>query len=375
MMDNSESFDVFVCGYICVDMLPVFKKTYRIPTPPKEFFRPGMLVELDGMAFTVGGVVGNTGLVLHRIGKKVVLNGVVGDDHLGQFLTARLNEIQIESDMKKIQYAGTSFGLVLSPPGNDRMFLEYPGCSHLFDLDCVNFQQVAKSKILHFGYLPLMQKFYRNGGEDLIKLLDYARQHGTVTSMDLCLPDEHVGSGEIRWRDILHNVLPYTDIIAPSIEEILYMLMPDLYQELVAMYGGSNLIDFIPNETVQEIGRQLLGFGAKIVMIKLAHKGIYMVTGDAQDILDLGEEWTDQEIFCKAYAVEDTRFVNASGAGDSAVAVFLAALLHRKKPLEALKLAAMAGKESLYCLDLSDEFPDLNNIEQQVALENTVITL
>lgn len=356
----NKSFDILVCGYLCVDLTPVFKA-------PIKSFKPGTLTELDGMTFSLGGAVGNTGLVLHRFGKKVLLNSLIGDDHLGKFISNQLTEYGVPNSMGKNTDEGTAFGIVLAPPSTDRLFLEYPGSSRFFDLSCVDIEKVSSSKLLHFGYLPLMEHFFHAKGTQLVELFRQAKQKGTVTSMDLSLPDPTGIAQGVDWHEIMTHVLPYTDILLPSIEEILYMMMPDTYREMSKEYGEEQILDHVSLDTIQCLGQMALDYGAKIVMIKMAHRGIYLFTADLRiekaGLLGLDtEKWSNQALFCPAYVVDMQRVSNASGAGDTAVAAFLAALLDGASPQIAIKLGAMAGRESLYCTDLYTELPNWEKI-------------
>jgi len=375
-MKHKRTYDAVICGYLCVDLVPIFKKHEGDAESEKlDFLRPGMLTELDGMTFTLGGLVGNTGLVLHKIGKNVVLNGLIGRDYLGEFVVRQLDKYEITGDIASTAAAGTAFGIVLAPPGVDRLFLESPGCSRLFGLDSVNAEVIADSKLLHFGYIPLLKQFFENGGEQLRELLETSQGSGTVTSMDLSLPDSAGETAGVDWRAILGRVLPFTDILLPSIEEILCMMMPDVYSELSQKYGGQHIIDHVSWETLQRLGRELLAHGVKILMIKMAHRGVYLLTGDiatadGSGMLGLDvQAWSHQELFCEAYPLDETRAMNASGAGDTAAAAFLAALLDGAPPASALKLSAMAGRESLYCNDLYTELASWDEISENIDRE------
>ncbi len=336
-------------------------------TESADFFKPGTLTELNGMTFSLGGAVGNTGLALHRFGKKVLLNGLIGDDHLGAYVADRLDEYGVANSIGKTSDAGTAFGIVLAPPAIDRLFLEYPGSSRFFDLASVDMEKVKSSKLLHFGYLPLLKHFFHAKGAQLVELFQQAKQNGTVTSMDLSLPDPTGETREIDWHEIMRRVLPHTDILLPSIEEILYMTMPDVYRELCERHGEAQVLDRVSLDTIQRLGRMLLSYGVKIVLIKMAHRGVYLFTGDLttekNGLLGLdGQHWSDLALYAPAYKADVERVSNASGAGDTAVAAFLAALLDGVTPQIAVKLSAVAGRESLYCNDLYGELPDWDEI-------------
>ena len=49
-----------IAGYTCVDLIPAFKKS-ESQTDLSKLFKPGKLIEIEGMDFVPGGVVANTG--------------------------------------------------------------------------------------------------------------------------------------------------------------------------------------------------------------------------------------------------------------------------------------------------------------------------
>ena len=78
-----KRFKATIAGYICIDMFPEIGK-YGNNTSVSEFFRPGKLIEIDGIKFNLGGVVANTGLAMKKFGNPVFINGLVGRDPVGQ---------------------------------------------------------------------------------------------------------------------------------------------------------------------------------------------------------------------------------------------------------------------------------------------------
>ena len=58
-----KKYDAVTTGYICVDLIPDFKKTELI-SKISNIFRPGSLIEIDGLSFNLGGVIANTGMLV-----------------------------------------------------------------------------------------------------------------------------------------------------------------------------------------------------------------------------------------------------------------------------------------------------------------------
>jgi sugar/nucleoside kinase (ribokinase family) len=378
-MAELKKYDAILAGYICVDLLPEFKKEADVMAIA-ELFKPGRLIEIDGLSFTLGGVVANTGGAMKLFGKKVLLNGLIGNDFIGKIAKDWLTSHGLAEGIEVIDAMGTAFGLVIAPPGIDRIFLESPGCSQQFDLHHINFEAIANSRLFHFGYPPLLKKFYQHNGAQLVELLSKVQELGVVTSVDFSLPDLESESGRVDWKLILTRILPYTDIFLPSIEEILQMIMPDYWADLAEKSNGDDVINLVPLHVVQQMGRLLLNYGAKIVLIKLGHRGAYLLTGDVSEMNEKAglklcvSDWNSAELWCDAYPADPLLIKSASGAGDVAAAAFLAALLDGEKPATALQYTAQAGRNSLYCHDMFEGMINWDEMTNEINKKQHKVT-
>lgn len=355
-----KKYDAVIAGYICVDLIPKFKRNESF-TCIADALKPGRLTEIDGLSSTLGGVVANTGLAMKRFSKEVYLNGLIGHDFIGDIIKERLDSYGLMTGIKMTSEEGTAFGLVIAPPGIDRIFLESPGCSQVFDFDNISYDIIAQSRLFHFGYPPLLKQFYKNNGKQLYDMFAAIHGMGIVTSLDFSLPDAESESGKLNWTDILYRVLPFTDIFVPSLEEVLQIIMPAEYAELLASAGDKEVIDLVPLEMIREIGKRIIDAGTKVLLIKAGHRGAYLWTGDVSSLNEKAElgldekDWNDRQLWCKAYPVDEAKVKNASGAGDTASAAFLSAMLDGESTESSLKYATLAGRNNLYCYDIYTE--------------------
>lgn len=351
---KSRPIDAVVAGYLGVDLAPGFAKTRSGSFT--ELFRPGRLIETEGLHISLGGVVANTGLAMLKFGVNARLTGIVGNDPMGNIALAQLAESGVTDSIHRSNSAGTAYGIVLAPPGLDRVFLEDPGCNRLFTAADIDFDLVGQSRLFHFGYPPLMEAMWSNNGARLKEMLEKVRALGTAVSLDMTLPDHSAPAGKADWRAILSSVLPLVDIFAPSIEELLFMLDPALYSTLAGQAGNNDIINVIPEETYRLISEQTFELGVKILLIKAGHKGAYLRTSDLTGLDTSALRITDKTgcpegMWLSAFPVETERFCNASGAGDCAVAGFLTAILKNEDLATAGKYAMMAGRDNLYGTD------------------------
>lgn len=355
-----KKYDVVVAGYFCIDMVPDFKQN-ESGTNLSNYFLPGKLIEIDGMSLILGGVVANTGLALKKFNRRVFLNGLVGDDFMGNVAKDLLEKYGVSEGIHTTTLAGTAFSIVIAPPGVDRIFLESPGCNQIFDKNFINFNAVSQSRLFHFGYPPLLKQFFQNNGDRLVDLFAEVQRMGLVTSLDFSLPDPDSESATVNWPELMKCVLPFTDIFAPSLEESLKIFFPSKYAELQLSYGDSDIPDHTSIDLIRFLGKHILDLGVKILIIKMAHRGIYLLTGDVSSINEKegfnlpAKSWNFREMWFEGYPADESKIINSTGAGDTAIAAFLSAILGGNSPESSIKYAAMAGKNNLYCHNIYEE--------------------
>jgi sugar/nucleoside kinase (ribokinase family) len=182
-----------------------------------------------------------------------------------------------------------------------------------------------------------------------------AKEAGATTSLDMAQPDKNSESGQQNWDKILRNTLKYVDIFIPSVEETMFMLFPDKYDEFVKIHTGEN----DPLETMDEsilplLGEKLIEYGVKIAVIKCGVRGYYIRT--AENLSGFGrvapqnaEEWSGREIICESYHVDNIK--SATGSGDSSIAGFLSCFLNGDGIYDCVKTACATGAENLTALD------------------------
>jgi sugar/nucleoside kinase (ribokinase family) len=339
--------DAVVAGHICLDIIPAMSGL--VQDKFEMMFLPGRLLQVGPATFSTGGPVSNTGLALHKLGINSQLMGKVGDDLFGRAikqLMARYDP-HLADGMVVDPTVSTSYTVIINPPGVDRIFLHCPGANDTFSVDDVRYDVVSAGRLFHFGYPPIMQSMFMDGGVQLAEIFRRAKETGVTTSLDMALPDPSSPAGRADWRAILQKTLPYVDIFLPSIEEILYMVRRPTYDDLCLKMGSPNFLPLLSPELLSDLSRELQAMGAKIVCLKLGDRGFYLHTPGPSVIATLGRAcpsdpaaWADQEIWVPCFKVE---LVGAAGSGDATIAGFLAALLRDLSPAEAVTAAVAVG--------------------------------
>ncbi len=354
---------IAVAGHVCLDIIPPFDG------PKKNFNKlilPGKLIEVGPAIISTGGAVSNTGLALHRLGVPATLIGKIGSGFFGKIILELLNshDPNLTKSMVISAKSNTSYTVVISPPGTDRLFLHCPGANDDFsatDLHDIDFDGVH---IFHFGYPPLMRRMYQNEGRELASLFQWVQNQGMTTSLDLAKPDPESEAGCVDWRLILERVLPFVDIFLPSVDEILFMLHRDIFHSLTQKHGEVNFIKFLDTELLDNLADILIKMGSNLVAIKLGDQGLYLRTAKniqclagATDSTHEITRWSDRQLIAPCF---HTNVIGTTGTGDCTVAGLLAGVALGVNPVDALRLAVGVGACCTEKLDATSGVPPLD---------------
>jgi len=347
---------VVVAGHICLDLTPKF-----YPTDARsisDIIVPGALTVVGECVVSTGGPVANTGLALLKLGVDCVLMGKVGDDSFGRAIIEILQQHGCADGIIRVPGEVTAYTIVIAPPGVDRAFLHNPGANNTFSADDVRYEALDDAGVFHLGYPPLMERLFKDGGDELAGIFRRARERGVTTSLDMSLPDPESPSGRSDWDAILRKVLPHVDLFLPSIEEVLYFLERDHFMEKRALAAaeGVSIIDLLGPQDYGRLSARLIDYGAGVVLLKSGHRGAYARTASRDRIEAFGRaaagdpgNWADRELWEPAYYVEQV--ASATGSGDCAIAGFLAAFVRGESIERALQYATAAGAQNVMVHD------------------------
>lgn len=347
-----SAFDVIAAGHICLDIIPPFENSGEHDF--HKLFQPGKLVHVSKVVMSTGGSVSNTGIALSKLGGRVAFMTKVGDDAFGQIIIDKMKAWGNIGGITRDAEHGSSYSIVLAPPGIDRMFLHHPGCNDHFTSAMLHWEMIAGARIFHLGYPPLMRSLFVEKGAELAQLLKRVKQLGVVTSLDMALPDPNSEAGRMNWQGWLHNVMPHVDFFMPSIEEMLLLWDREQWDEF--RRHGNGIVDSAPIALYRQIAEGLLALGCGAVMLKAGARGIYARTAGAERLRRIPilsapahQNWANRELWSAAFADENIQ--SAAGSGDCAVAGFLTALLHAKSLEEILQFGNCLGWQNLRALD------------------------
>jgi len=343
----TSGIDVIVAGHICLDIYPDLGGIEREAF--EKTFLPGRLISAGPVSMYTGGSVSNTGLALHCLGISTRLAGKVGNDLFGQAILGIVQSYHREliEGMIIDPCTNTSYSVIINYPGADRIFLHCSGANDAFGAADIQYQALQKARLFHFGYPPLMRCIYQNGGRQMLEIFQQAKEAGVTTSLDMAFPDPASPAGHIDWRCILEKTLPWVDIFLPSVEEILFMLRREQYFQLCLAAGNAGVVSQLTPELLSSLGSELLGMGAKIIVLKLGDRGLYLRTAPSSALTSLGRAqpsdlpaWVDCELWAPCFSVQ---VAGTTGSGDATIAGFLAAFLRGFAPGPTLTMAVAVG--------------------------------
>jgi sugar/nucleoside kinase (ribokinase family) len=263
----------------CLGILVADAVGSPIDEPPPK----GRLKLFDKMELHIGGCAANSGIAMAKLGLSVGVAGKVGHDVFGRFVRETLEAAGVETTgVVTDADAPTAFTFVMVSSDGERRFVHTMGANATLCEEDVDLDWVTQAKVLHVAGTMVMPTF---DGEQTARVLAAAQNAGVTTAMDLVFNDRV----EDYWP-VVGPCLPHLDMFLPSIEEA----------ERVA--GTSD---------PQGIAQRVHEAGCPVVAVKLGRHGSY-VSGQGEAA----------KVPC--YAVD---VVDASGAGDSFVAGFLAGRL------------------------------------------------
>jgi sugar/nucleoside kinase (ribokinase family) len=339
---------VIVAGMVGLDLIPA------LPADAAGLrFRPGVVVRTGPARIAPGGCVANTGTALHRLGVPVRLLGKIGDDAFGRIVQDLLAGV---GDRPLLVAPGetTAHSFVLSPPGHDRMILNYPGANNTFSADDIADDMLRDALLFHFGYPTAMARMFAESGRYLVELMARARGAGLVTSLDMSYPDPASPGGQADWGQILAATLPQVAVFMPSLAEAVLVLAP---HDRAGGAGKDLSAEQVSAEYISRLGERILAMGAAIAIIKLGTQGVYLRTGTRERLATAGgrsrvpldlDAWAGRELWANIF---EAQVAGTTGAGDATAAGLLLGLVRGMAPEDTVTAGCAVGGSSVEAAD------------------------
>ncbi|RLI94660.1 MAG: hypothetical protein DRO90_00475 [Candidatus Altiarchaeales archaeon] len=289
----------------------------------REFPERDSQILIRNATLSVGGCAANFARAIAKLGLNTRLIGKIGNDILGNFIIDELSREGI--DLRLSRGSNTGVTIAITFKDKTRSFLTYPGSNSEFTISDINLDMISGR------YLHIPSVFLQGLRENVIDLMKYSHKNGMINSFD-------TGWDPSGWSDddieLVEKILRYVDIFFPNIKE------------------GSAITGLDEKEN---ICRELLRFGPKIIALKMGSEGCFIAT-------------RKESIFIEAFRVDS---VDTTGAGD----VFNAAFIfgHSKgwgiKEIGRFSSAAAAISTTGYG---NSRYPTLDEIEDLLGFDTGI---
>lgn len=274
--------------------------------------KSGELTKITNVSKSVGGCVPNVSIALKRINPHLTVKvlGRIGRDDNGKYLKHAFTKNGVDISNVVEGETPTSFTQVMSVTSGERTFFTFAGANDDFGVSDVNVSSL-NVKMLHLGYLLLIEKIDNGEGVELLKL---AKEAGIKTSIDL------VSENSNRYSKAL-PCLPYVDnIIINEIE-------------------AGALVNVTPtDDNLIEIAKKIKALGVSERVIIHSPKRAICVSND-------------KEINLPSFDFPNELIVGTTGAGDAFCAGALTAIYEEKSDNEILEFAQSVAVCSLTAVD------------------------
>lgn len=284
-----RDLDVLVFGEINPDVI------VRAADPRPVFGQVERFVE------TIELVVGSSSVIfafgVARLGLKVAVAGLVGDDAPGRFMVEAMVGAGLDTSAVRVDPTAPTGASVVLSGASDRAILTAPGTMPLARVGDLPDRLLARARHLHVGS-PFLLEAARPA---LAALFAAAHAAGTTTSIDPGWDPRE------RWNGELQSILAETDVFLPNAAEA------------VNITGLSNVVD---------AARKLATMGPRVVAVKQGADGALAATVDGQLL---------------RCAVAPVTPVDTTGAGDSFDAGFVAGWLAGRSVPDCLALGVVCG--------------------------------
>ncbi len=149
------------------------------------------------------------------------------------------------------------------------------------------------------------------------------------------------------------------------------MLDRDKYGYLASL--GKDMAESIDIERdVRPLALKSIEYGCRAVLIKCGIKGMFYLTSGSEAISAIGSrlnldinKWSNKSGLQKCYKADEVR--SGTGAGDTSIAAFLAAVMKGYEPARCVSLACAEGACCVTSYDALGGLQTLDELEERIA--------
>jgi sugar/nucleoside kinase (ribokinase family) len=269
----------------------------------------GELLLIDQMPSKAGGCAANVAIDLAKQGFSAEVCGCVGTDSSAEVLLESLRGAGVNcGQVQRLDSHATSKTVILLVEGQDRRYIHLFGANAAFEVRQIRQEWLDRLKVFYLGGLFILPAIVN---EELADLLQYCRQRGIVTVVDVVVPRGCSG------MEVILPLLPHIDYFLPNDDEACRLTgFPDVEHQLEAF----------------------LRQGARTVIITRGKDGSQVACGN--------KRWR-----AGAYRIAS---IDPSGAGDAFAAGIVSGILRRWDMSRTLSYGAALGASATTAIGTTD---------------------
>lgn len=296
-------------------------------------FDYGAKIELDKLAYDIGGGASNAAVNLSNLGLKTGIIVKIGNDVISKAVLQRFEERNVDKSMViQSKKDKTGFSVILVSYEGDRTVLMHRGANSTISIDEINWEKVKQSKWVYVASLS------GDSNQILDQFAEFAEENGINMAFN-------PGTAQIKGGvERLKKVLQQAEILILN------------RSEASIITGISNYPPEYPtieDENLKEIIYKLKQYGSKVIVITEGKKGAYVFDGKTL-------------YYAPSFP---SKVVSTLGAGDAFASTFVASMIKYDKDIEkSLKMASInsaATVESFGAQTGLKNFEELENIYSQ----------
>ena len=280
---------------------------------PVETIPPGQgSVRLTEIRATAAGTAAGPAVDLAKLGASVRVLGALGDDLLGDIVTAAMARHGVDTaGLVRKSEAQTSATILPIRPNGERPALHVPGATRLLTRADIDLEPVTNSRALLVGAPDALAGMT---GEELADIARAAKDHGALVAVDVLHP------GRPQDLERLAPLLAQADWFLPNADQLLALTGREARTGRDARTGQASLEAAIND------------------VLRLGTQGVAVTQGADGCLLATQQGRTPESLPTLAVDVVDT-----TGCGDGFTAGMLAGLLLGAAPADAAWLGVACG--------------------------------
>lgn len=281
-----------------------------------RFPQPGETISGDDLNIIPGGKGANQAVAAARLGSTISMLGRVGNDNFGDFLLENLKQNQVDSTLIQRDDSSTGTAIIIVDSNGQNSIVLSPGANGKVSLDDVNNASFTNYQLLLLQLeIPL---------PTVLRAAQRAKENNARVVLNPApakeLPDE---------------LIALADFIIPNETEL----------SLLTKQKVSDIA------SAQPAARNLLGRGAKNVVVTLGGKGALVVN-------------TETSKHVETYQVE---VVDTTAAGDAFIGGFATSLLENKSLEDAIRFGCACGALAVTKFGAQPSLPTKEEVEKLIS--------